>query len=505
MSDAPLAPYNPGSYDDEISISELLLKLWAKRGLIVFLPLIFAGLTVVGLLVGKTGQQTSVSLYIELNAISLTSAVKSAGDSAGAGAGAGAGDGDGDGADDVITTRYPNGVVFSPQDLLNPSVIGLLSQEANIDSEDLAEHIDVQFGTPLSNGVLTEYAAALSANNKASSEELATLNERYKRKLDAAAKRGLKITVDFVALEISENEGKHLAESLPRLWNQVYTEQFRTLLPSEIMGQRWTNDVHDLTSTIGLQEADIQIEALTQGIDAIIADERLIGLKNRDGVTASDVRTYISRFRAIYFEPLFLAAFETDSSLTKVYQRDIGVEMRKIDAEINELNARLESLQGNRNRTQASSAGATRQDFGTGFDGGALSQVVSLAEQASGSRYIQATLEKRFELVEEKAILQARLERMMPTSSARVDITANFVEMATARYQTIVGGYGDMLRRAKDIVAATTPAYYSITTQPKTEGSLIGKRDLLFIALALALGGMLAVVAALVWPQRQEI
>ena len=31
----PRDPYN----DDEISISELLMKLWAKRGLIVMLPL----------------------------------------------------------------------------------------------------------------------------------------------------------------------------------------------------------------------------------------------------------------------------------------------------------------------------------------------------------------------------------------------------------------------------------------------------------------------------------
>jgi hypothetical protein len=488
MSDAPLTPYNPGSYDDEISISELLLKLWAKRGLIVFLPFIFAGLTVVGLLIAKTGQQTSVSLYIELNAISLASAVKSA-------------DADADAdADDAITTRYPNGVVFSPQDLMNPSVIGLLSEEADLNSEDLAEHIDVQFGTPVSNGVLKEYGVALSSKSKASSEELAALNERYKRKLDAAAKRGLKITVDFVELGISRDEGKQLAESLPKLWNKIYTQQFRTLLPSEIMGLRWTQDIHDLTSTIGLQEADIQIEALTQGVDAIVADERLIGLKNRDGVTASDIRTYISRFRAIYFEPLFLAAFETDASLTKVYERDIGVETRRIEAEINELNARLESLQGSRARTQTSSS-ASRQDFGASLDGGALSQVVSLAEQASGSRYIQATLEKRFELVEEKAVLQARLERMMPSSDARVDITANFVEMATSRYQTIVGGYSDLLMRAKEAAVTATPSYYSITTQPESEGSLIGTRDLLFIALALALGGMVAVLSALVWPQ----
>ena len=163
--------------------------------------------------------------------------------------------------------------------------------------------------------------------------------------------------------------------------------------------------MHDLTSTIGLQEADIQIDALMLGIDTIIGDDRLIGLKNRDGVTASDVRSYISRFRAIYFEPLFLAAFQTDSSLSKVYERDIKVEMRKIDSEISELNARLDSLQRNKMRADSESRG---QEFAAGLDGGALSQVVSLAEQASSARYLQATLEKRFQLVEEKANLQAR-------------------------------------------------------------------------------------------------
>ena len=493
MVDTLPSPHEKNPYEDEISISELLMKLWAKRGLIVMLPLIFAGLTVVGLLVGKTAQQTSVSLYLELNGISLSSAVKTDDDD----------DDDDDDADadadELITTRYPNGVVFSPQDLMNPSVVKLLSQQADLDTEDLAKHIDVQFGTPLSKGVLKEYDAALSANSKASSEAIAALNTRYQRKLEAAAKRGLKVTVDFVELGISIDEGMRLAETLPRLWNRVYTEQFQTLLPSKVMGLRWTNDVHDLTSTIGLQEADIQIDALMLGIDTIIGDDRLIGLKNRDGVTASDVRSYISRFRAIYFEPLFLAAFQTDSSLSKVYERDIKVEMRKIDSEISELNARLDSLQRNKMRADSESRG---QEFAAGLDGGALSQVVSLAEQASSARYLQATLEKRFQLVEEKANLQARLERITQTSDA-AEVTEGFVEMATGRYQTLVGGYGDLLRRAKEIVSEVTPSYYAITTQPKTEGSLLSTRDFLFIALALTLGGMLAIIAALVWPQRQ--
>ena len=64
MSESPLAPYAPNPYDDEISISELLMKLWAKRGLIVMLPLVLAGLTVVGLLLSKTSQQNVLNYYV---------------------------------------------------------------------------------------------------------------------------------------------------------------------------------------------------------------------------------------------------------------------------------------------------------------------------------------------------------------------------------------------------------------------------------------------------------
>ena len=69
----PMIPPREPYYDDEISISELLMKLWAKRGLIVMLPLVLAGLTVAGLLLGKTSQQTVLNYYIELKGISVES------------------------------------------------------------------------------------------------------------------------------------------------------------------------------------------------------------------------------------------------------------------------------------------------------------------------------------------------------------------------------------------------------------------------------------------------
>ena len=118
------------------------MKLWAKRGLIVFAACIGRA-NVVALLIVKTGQQTTVSYYVELNGISpqrqecpsamaMSMAM----------------------AMTCITTRYPNGTVFSPQDLTNPSVIKMLAERTGLDARDLSENIDVQFGTPVTSGVL---------------------------------------------------------------------------------------------------------------------------------------------------------------------------------------------------------------------------------------------------------------------------------------------------------------------------------------------------------------
>ena len=142
----------PLSYDDEISISELLLKMWRRRGVIVILPLVLAGLTIVGLLTSKVGSEDILSYYIELNGIK----------------------------DDA----YPNETRFSPQDLLNPSVLQQLAATYSLtEMSELSKALVVEYGTANSEGVLAEYQAALSANSKAGPDQIALINERYESRL----------------------------------------------------------------------------------------------------------------------------------------------------------------------------------------------------------------------------------------------------------------------------------------------------------------------------------
>ena len=480
MSDSPLTPYTPAPYDDEISISELLMKLWAKRGLIVMLPLVLAGLTVVGLLLGKTSQQSVLTYYVELNGITVNT-------------------GDGDGR---LTTRYPNGVEFSPQDLKNPSVMQRLAAQYSIEVVGLSGSISVEFGTPLSNGVLVEYEAALAA---ASAETLGAINERYQSELAATAKRGLKISVDYVTLGLPKDQGQQLAVDLASTWNTVFTTQYKTQISPEAISQRVPLYQLDVSSTVGFLAAENQLKQIEKGTIALSTDGRLAGLTTEYGTTASDLIGYLDDFRTIYFDPLYVNAFAQDSSLSKLYQRDTQLQIDELSEEIAELNSRLEDIQqfqrgalgGDVNSHDKSSNSAQ-------YDGSALTEVVSLAERAALSSYLEKTLDDRRELTAERAALQTKLRRI--NNAASLDdsaISNDFLQLSITRYNDVVGAYGELIEAARAMLIAETPSYFSPITQPNTSGSrLLERRDFLFIALALALGGMLAVIAALIWPQK---
>ena len=498
-----MIPSREPHYEDEISISELLMKLWAKRGLIVMLPLVLAGLTITVLLLGKTSQQTMLHYYIELNGISETAAARDS-DSESDSDKDRDSDWDSD-SDSKITTRYPNGVVFSPQDLKNPSVLQSLATQYALPADQLAENINVDFGTPLNNGILVEYEAALSANSKASPETLAAINERYESRLRATAKRGLKISVDYVELGLAKEIGQQLAIDLATSWNNVFTTQFKTQMSPEAISQRVPLYELDVASTVGFLAAENQLKQIEQGTNVLANDGRLAGLTTEFGTTASDLIGYLEDFRTIYFDPLYVNAFAQNSSLSALYQRDTQLQIDEISEDITELNNRLGDIQQfQRGAMGPDSSTRAMSNNNAQYDGSALTEVVSLAERAALSDYLEQTLNLRSDLISTRAQLQTKLRRIDNAGSTKDAVVAdNFLQLAVTRYRDVVTAYGQLIESARAILIAETPSYFSPITQPDTSGRLLEKRDFLFIALALALGGMLAIIAALIWPQRQ--
>ena len=473
--DSPVNPsYETYTDNDEISISELIGKLWAKRGLIVFLPLIFAGLTVAGLLLSKISTGDSVSYYLELTGIEKGA--------------------------------YPNGADFSPQDLLNPEVVSRLAEQFNIDqASELAKHVSVTYGTPLSIGVIKAYQAALSANSKAGPEDIEAINQRYRAQIQDAAQRGLYIAVDYVSLGIDQATGMQLARELPALWSEVFSKRFQIFLDTGIASLAIDNGDPDITTTVGVIEIDARLHAITEGTDILLNDGRFKSLRTADGVSPADLAARINDFRNIYFEPVYSSSFAADDSLALVYRRDMALQIEQLDIELNELTARIETIKQLQRNDRSSGDASDRGMSGSQMQiqGDALGQLVSLSQQASLSEYLQESFNTRLERVNTKSELQSQLKKMVgsaQTGSESLALSDGFIMASQARYATIQTNYKALLSAAQTTAEQEIPALYRVTSAVTSNEKLLEKRDLLFIALALSLGGMLAVIIALLLP-----
>ena len=459
-------------HTDEISIGELIEKLWRKRGLIVFLPLVLAGLTVAGLLLTKATSAEKLSYYIELTGLK--------------------------------DNAYPNGTAFSPQDLLNPQVTAELDQRFPVkNTGDLGESIQVQFGTPLSEGVLTEYRAALSANSKASPEEIALINQRYEERVNATARRGLRIEVDYVGLGLTKSQGTELAYALPQVWNQVFSSRFRIFLDAGIASLPTVETDVDITTTVGALEAELQLTSIKEGIGILKEDARFRALQ-ANGVSPGDLERKITDFQRIYFDPIYSGTFSEESGLSAIYRRDLVLELAELDASLEELNERIVAITELQRTNTGSSTG--RNEFNSGssqvqIEGDALNQLVTLSRTASLAEYLQASFDERIELIQRKATINTRLQKM-GDGDGDGPLSDEFVLVAAERFTSIKKLYGALLLDAQKTARAEAPSLYEVGTE--IQGNrLLQRRDFLFIALALAIGGMIAVITAFLAPARR--
>ena len=78
-------------------------------------------------------------------------------------------------------------------------------------------------------------------------------------------------------------------------------------------------------------------------------------------------------------------------------------------------------------------------------------------------------------------------------------LDANFYSAAFQRFSALQDDYVGLVQQAQASALAETPALYQVMTEIMGQ-KLLERRDFLFIALALALGGMVAVISALLWP-----
>jgi hypothetical protein len=452
--------------DDEISISDIITKLWRRRGLIVVLPLLSALIGMVAVLVMASQARTPAIHYVSLTGIEKG--------------------------------NYPNGVAFSPQDLKAPEVLAEVSRRMGVEGgEDFAEAVTVSYGAPTTTGILKKYSERLSQKGL-NAAEIDAINAGLDEELQQATQKTAVISVDFQSLGLGFDQGAQLAVMLPTVWADVFTTQFRVLDNTQLSGASMIEAL-SLTSSIGVIEADSYVVDMLSSLVILEEDSRLSGLQTDTGVTPSDLRVQIDNFYNLYLSTVLSNNLSRDDALTRFYQLDLSLRVDKILEQIAGIDDAIDSIQTVIGRDQGGVAAG--QGYGTDrmqITGDAFGGIVDLVNKSSLAEYLTSLYEKKGALIDERSELNLKLSKIRKA----VGFEDNFLTVAEARLNVLNAQYIELLVKAREMNRRNNATLSRALGSPHKAGSRFPKNSILLIILSVLMGGFVAAVAALVLPSR---
>lgn len=457
--------------EDGVSLADIFWRLWAWRGLIVFVCLLFASLAALAVVVSSLAQSRQATYLISLR--------------------------------NIENQRYPNGTGFSPRDLLIPEVLTQLRSRFNIPAgADLQEAISVAYDSPVSEGIAKKYQQRLSARNL-SQAEIESLNRSYLEELRDAMRSSLRINVDYLALGLDAPTGLALAAELPRLWTQIYTTKYRIFLDRGIADLAITRSEEDLASTSSIIAANTRIAAMQRGLRRFVDDNRLSTLRTEDDLAPVDLLVELQNFRSIWFNPVKVLALRNDDGSASIYLDELRFDIAEKRHQIEAFDATLKGLGDYQRSGQSAQIGQPsvvpgEQANSIQLGDSALSGIVDLVQRGSFVPFVQSTLDDRRLLMIELSALEKEREFAVGAAQNVNAITPEFRSRAAEALKNLTGSYAEMLRAAEDQLRNRAGELFEPLLGPVLGGGrLLSLRSLMIVAAAGLGGFLLAVIGVL--------
>jgi len=457
-------------FADEISVSDLLSKLWRRRGLIVVIPLAALLLSFVFILFTAVKTDTPVVYFVQLQGIDKGA--------------------------------YPNGARFSPQDLLDPDVLKEAVSVLGISVNDsLRRAIRVEYGFPTTLGIEKKYQKRLKARNL-SATDIDRINAEYKRELSRITEHGLRIVVNYSDIGLTRKQGILLASAIPRAWGRVYTHKYRTLVDTRLGNAAVNVKDINLGETSGVLSCYDLIQRIKKGLGVIDGDIRLKAITSRSGFTAADLQTNLQRFNRLYFRLIFTNSFASPDQITNNFLFETQLHIDEINHEIDGLDRDLAYVRGfvQQPVTRQTTGGASNDMIQLGENG--LKQVIGLANKASLSDYIEKILDRRQELVARRATLLSDLKRS--NSRLKKALDQNFINNAEAELAFLVKEYTSLLSRVRQAARRNYGDFFKPLGPPEVLTPILPRRSVLILVLSVTLGVFVAVFIALALPDSRK-
>lgn len=379
----------------------------------------------------------------------------------------------------IKNKAYPNGAIFSPNDLLSADVLQSVKNKYGIsDYKSLREAITVDFGSPAAEGVSRKYSDQLAQKNLTQAD-ITTINNNFALELSGLNEKSLRISVEPKRLGVSEAVAKQIAREIPKQWSEFSFMKYKIFEDKFLSSADIPPQTPKFTNSTNILVAYKIVNQMTSNISHMLRDNRIIAIKTDGGKSAADLSSEIDRFLSIFFMPIFAYYKKNDEQIYAFYIDEIKFRLEEFDSRIAGIDSIVESLRQERRQDVAGTRAFDGQK-GTemvqlGESG--IKNILDLAERASLSAYLKDTLEVKRMLVFDRSALQKEVDRLTKYLVFDKVISDSEKEVSETMLSEIRNQYVELLQKCRQKLESDQKLLYSPVGDPISPG-LISKTTL---------------------------
>lgn len=472
---------NANQHDDEIDLSELILNVWRQRGLIIGVTLI----AVLAALIFHFNKATFAVPNKVSYGISLTFNDKG---------------------------TYPNGNVFSPNDLIANQVIKKTLKTLAIDKP--VKDIRLALAVNYSNGLLEKSETKLSQmlNNTKNPEEVTQLTQEAISNLRSKSRGFLTLQLNLKQAGVSADLGSRLLTELVDNWATISIE--KGLTTADISRPFSKFIVKENSNLIdSFENAASYLEALKSASEQL-AEQDGVNTLIVNGRTLEDMRRNLKSIESNDIDPLRAYAYSNSIYLAdndpviKIRldsrERLLKLEHKHLTQQLAVHNEVLKDLTDQRLDKNALGKTSMRSDEAL-MDESLLNSMIDLGSKLSNVELREMLISEILKINDEILDLEKEIDILLGANENQGDnkpikILTEAIDEVAVELNSYTEQLNSFLKDYSTLVMQNTGRLYISETGTSVSGGglQISKKIVLHTALALVLGGMLGLFVALI-------
>lgn len=472
--------------NDEIDLIDLFKNVWKQRGLVIgFMLLAVVGVMIFHMTKASFSTAERIDYPISLSFLS----------------------------DDKL--KYPNGMVFSPRDLITENVLqnAILTSGIDIDLSNFKKAISVES----SNSILEQSEiklAGILANAK-TPEEIRVAAEKSLKSLQEQGLGYVTLSLDLQELTVSKEQASSFLQILVDEWAELSIE--RGLMNLDIARPFESFEISENSNLIdNYDQASNYLNSLNTAVEQLA---ELSGASSLvvDGMSIEDVQRRLTALGDRDIGPLREFAYSNSASLAKAdsaiqvrlfaRQRLLDLEHVRLTKLISSYDLALAQL-GSDNKSQQLSRGSegSGQTNAGQFDQSFLDSLLQLGTKLGAVDTRKQLFDRRMKAVEELLQLEKEIAILLGTSSDKVMKINPEVILKGALINiekdlnAIQNNVGQFIKSIRELTLKSHAQIYVADSAPQVRGGFmqLAPRLVMMLVLGAVLGLFLGLFVALV-------